>query len=218
MSDETIHESEQKRSRQGIASFLWRISNRLSRGEPIPADEGQTITIEPPAEADLEVELEREDGEISLAIDLEWPEEEGGEIDTEAQASKATFVLYEDNAEEWRWRLRHVNGNIIADSGEGYASKQKAKQGLESVKNNAAGAYVVDQTRDEEVNTDDNSGSNAAFEVFQDKADKWRWRLRHNNGNIIADCGQGYASKQKAKQGMNSVKTNSSGAPVETDS
>ncbi|MFB6183786.1 MAG: HVO_2922 family protein [Haloarculaceae archaeon] len=54
--------------------------------------------------------------------------------------SNATFELYEDREGDWRWRLRHDNGNIIADSGEGYASKQKAQQGIESVRNNAADA------------------------------------------------------------------------------
>jgi uncharacterized protein YegP (UPF0339 family) len=57
----------------------------------------------------------------------------------------ATFELYEDNAGQYRWRLRHENGNIIADSGEGYASKQKAKQGIESVKQNAPEASVEEE-------------------------------------------------------------------------
>mgnify|MGYP002760983749 CR=1 FL=1 len=56
--------------------------------------------------------------------------------------SKATFEVYEDRAEQWRWRLVHDNGNIIADSGEGYASRQKCEQGLESVKQNAPDAAV----------------------------------------------------------------------------
>jgi uncharacterized protein YegP (UPF0339 family) len=55
----------------------------------------------------------------------------------------ATFHVYEDEAGQHRWRLIHRNGNIIADSGEGYASKQKAKQGLQSVKENAPDADVV---------------------------------------------------------------------------
>ena len=37
------------------------------------------------------------------------------------QASKAAFELYEDKAGEYRWRLRHRNGNVIADGGQGYA-------------------------------------------------------------------------------------------------
>ena len=54
-----------------------------------------------------------------------------------------TFELYQDNAGEWRWRLVVANGNIIADSGEGYTSKQGAKRGIESVKNSAPRARVV---------------------------------------------------------------------------
>lgn len=59
-------------------------------------------------------------------------------------SSKATFEVYEDNAGQWRWRLKHDNGNIIADSGEGYATKQKANEGIQSVKANAADADVVE--------------------------------------------------------------------------
>lgn len=57
--------------------------------------------------------------------------------------SKAIFEVYEDRAGQWRWRLVHDNGNIIADSGEGYASRQKCEQRLESVKQNAPDASVT---------------------------------------------------------------------------
>jgi len=56
----------------------------------------------------------------------------------------ATFELFEDQSGQYRWRLVHSNGNIIADGGEGYATKQKAKQGIESVKSNAGDADVVE--------------------------------------------------------------------------
>nr|WP_256558548.1 YegP family protein [Halomicroarcula marina] len=45
-----------------------------------------------------------------------------------------------DEADDWRWRLRHANGNIVAASGEGYASKVTAKQDTGSVKSNAPAA------------------------------------------------------------------------------
>lgn len=60
--------------------------------------------------------------------------------------SNATFELFEDDAGQYRWRLVHDNGNIIADGGEGYASKQKAKQGIESVQSNASDAEIVEVT------------------------------------------------------------------------
>ncbi|WP_458210808.1 HVO_2922 family protein [Haladaptatus sp. NG-SE-30] len=55
-----------------------------------------------------------------------------------------TFEVYQDKAGEWRWRLVVPNGNIIADSGEGYSSKQGAKRGIESVKNNVPKADIVE--------------------------------------------------------------------------
>jgi uncharacterized protein YegP (UPF0339 family) len=58
-------------------------------------------------------------------------------------AGDPRFELYEDAAGEWRWRLVAANGNIIADSGEGYASKQGAKRGIRSVKSTAPEATVV---------------------------------------------------------------------------
>ena len=55
---------------------------------------------------------------------------------------KATFEVFRDSADEWRWRLVASNGNIIADSGEGYRSKQGVERGIESVKRNAPEAEV----------------------------------------------------------------------------
>lgn len=57
-------------------------------------------------------------------------------------ARKQTFEVYEDSAGQWRWRLVAPNGNIVADSGEGYSSKQGAKRGIESVKEGAPDADV----------------------------------------------------------------------------
>lgn len=58
----------------------------------------------------------------------------------------ATFELYEDRAGEFRWRLHHENGRIIADSGEGYTAKANAINGIESVKENAPTVPIEDQT------------------------------------------------------------------------
>ena len=57
--------------------------------------------------------------------------------------------------------------------------------------------------------------SNATFELYEDRAGQWRWRLVHDNGNIIADGGQGYRSKRGARRGIESVKANAPDAPVE---
>ncbi|SIQ77057.1 Uncharacterized conserved protein YegP, UPF0339 family [Haladaptatus litoreus] len=75
-----------------------------------------------------------------------WPvtatQEDGSVVEALRPPTQASFELYEDHAEEWRWRLVHRNGNIIADSGEGYSSKQAARKGITSIKRNALGAPV----------------------------------------------------------------------------
>jgi uncharacterized protein YegP (UPF0339 family) len=58
----------------------------------------------------------------------------------------ATFELYKDKSREYRWRLRHENGNIIADSSEGYVLKSGVINGIESVKENAPSAPIEDKT------------------------------------------------------------------------
>ncbi|MBQ9625844.1 MAG: YegP family protein [Treponema sp.] len=55
------------------------------------------------------------------------------------------FEIYKDKAGEFRYRLKASNGEIIA-SGEGYTTKQSVKNGIESIKNNAPEAQIVDKT------------------------------------------------------------------------
>ena len=211
-----MFEGTETRTRKGLASYFHRIARALRRGEAVPADEEQTVVVDPAAESEVSVDVVRDGEEVHLDIDVAWEESEEGDVETETVASKATFERYRDSADEWRWRLRHRNGNIIADCGQGYSSKERMTQGLESVKSNAPGAHVVDTTTEEEL-ADPEAGSDATFELFTDKGDKPRWRLVHDNGEIIADSGQGYASKQKAKQGLRSVQANARGAPVEDE-
>jgi uncharacterized protein YegP (UPF0339 family) len=119
-----------------------------------------------------------------------------------AEGGNAEFDVYEDNAGDYRWRLVHTNGNIIADCGQGYASKSGAEDAVSRVRSHAPEGHVLD------------IGS-AAFEIYEDEAEEWRWRLRHRNGNIMADGSEGYASRGGAEDGIHSVKHNAPNAPVE---
>ncbi len=44
------------------------------------------------------------------------------------------YSVYKDGRSEWRWRLKTQNGNIIADSGEGYRNKADCLHGINLVK------------------------------------------------------------------------------------
>ena len=44
------------------------------------------------------------------------------------------FQTYQDNAGEWRWRLRAGNHEIIAVSSEGYSAKSSCLHSIDLVK------------------------------------------------------------------------------------
>jgi uncharacterized protein YegP (UPF0339 family) len=52
------------------------------------------------------------------------------------------------------------------------------------------------------------------FEVYHDKAGEYRFRLKAANGQIIA-VSQAYKSRAACLKGVESVKANAAGAPVE---
>jgi len=58
----------------------------------------------------------------------------------------AKFEIYKDKSGEFRWRLTHTNGQIIADSGQGYKAKEDAVKGISSLKENVPSATVEDKT------------------------------------------------------------------------
>ena len=163
--------------RNALGAGLLRIETPVAEAEAVAADDGP----EPDDAAEPYVAVPSDD---------------------DAVASNATFELFEDDAGEYRWRLRHDNGNIIGDSGEGYASKSNAKRALSRVREHVAAAdYLrVDP---------------AAFEVYRDAGGDWRWRLIHENGNVLADSGEGYSSRSKARQGLDSVRANVGDADVD---
>lgn len=55
----------------------------------------------------------------------------------------AKFELYKDKKGEYRWKLIAANGQTIA-VGEGYTTKESAKNGIESVKKNAPTAAIIE--------------------------------------------------------------------------
>jgi uncharacterized protein YegP (UPF0339 family)/predicted phage tail protein len=179
----------------------WRLRHRNGN---VIADSGEGYASRQKCQQGMHSVMRNALGADVLLIEPDDPAMVVEETETEPieLESRASFELFEDTAGEWRWRLVHDNGNIIADSGEGYASKGNARRAMAGVREHAAAAdYLrIDPT---------------GFEVYRDRAGEWRWRLVHDNGNILADSGEGYASRQKARQGLESVRANAGDAEVE---
>jgi hypothetical protein len=48
-------------------------------------------------------------------------------------AKRPVIEKYEDKAGEWRWRMKAINGKIIATSGEGYKSSSNVDRAIDTV-------------------------------------------------------------------------------------
>ena len=107
-----------------------------------------------------------------------------------------------------KFDLKATNGQVIATS-EVYESKASCLNGIESVKKNAPVANVENQTVEGyEVVT------HPKFEMYQDKAGDYRFRLKARNGEIIA-VSENYESKAACENGIESVKKNAPEAEIE---
>jgi uncharacterized protein YegP (UPF0339 family) len=101
------------------------------------------------------------------------------------------FEVYADAAGEYRWRLKAANGQIVASSGESFASKSNAGRAAENFKADAK-AW--------------------AYEVYADAAGEYRWRARAGNGQLVASSGESFDSKSNAQRAADNVRDNAGSA------
>ncbi len=111
----------------------------------------------------------------------------------------AKFVVRE-TATGVKFDLKAGNGEVIATS-EVYTTESACLNGIESVKKNCVGD-IEDQTVEnfEKV-------KHPKFEVYEDKAGEFRFRLKAGNGEVIATS-EGYKAKASCLNGIESVKKN----------
>ncbi|MBQ2804537.1 MAG: DUF1508 domain-containing protein [Clostridia bacterium] len=116
-------------------------------------------------------------------------------------AKTAQFVYYKTASDlYYNYRLKAPNEETIAVSGGvGYKSVSALKGGIESVRKNCT-SPIEDQTL-KTVET----LKYPKFELYMDKAGKYRYRLFAKNGELICSSEGGYASKDGCKKGIQSL-------------
>lgn len=117
------------------------------------------------------------------------------------------FIIRKTNT-GFMFDLLAANSQVIATS-QVYSGESTCIKGAESVAAIAETAHLEDQTTDPVV-----EAVNPKFEVYLDKAGEYRFRLRARNGENIA-ASEGYKAKTSCMNGVESVRKNAPGAPIE---
>ena len=111
------------------------------------------------------------------------------------------FVIKTMKNGEFTFSLKATNGQEILAAGEGFKTLATCKYSIESVKQNAL-AHVEDQTVEGFETL-----THPKYEVYQDKAGEYRFRLKARNGEPIGKS-EGYKSKASCLNGIESVGKN----------
>lgn len=56
----------------------------------------------------------------------------------------AKFEIFQRQDQQYSWRLKSSNGQVIATAGEGFASKSNAERAAQNVKDDAGSASIED--------------------------------------------------------------------------
>lgn len=106
-----------------------------------------------------------------------------------------------------KFDLKAGNGEVIATS-EVYSGIDACRNGIASVQKNAPAAPVENQTVEGYA-----TEKNPKFEVYNDKAGEFRFRLKASNGQVIA-VSEGYKALAGCMNGIESVKKNAPDAEI----
>lgn len=99
-----------------------------------------------------------------------------------------------------KFDLKAANGQTVLTS-EVYETEAACRRGMTSVEKNAPGANIADLTGEGAAVT------NPKFEIYQDKAGSFRFRLKARNGQIIG-ISDAYTTKAACLGGIESVRQN----------
>ena len=106
-----------------------------------------------------------------------------------------------------KFDLKATNGQTILTS-EVYTTEAACRKGIESIMKNAPDANVENQTEEGYETL-----THPKFEMYQDKAGEFRFRLKARNGEIIGTS-EGYTAKAGCLNGIESVKKNAGDAEI----
>ncbi len=118
------------------------------------------------------------------------------------------FIVKQTDKGGYTFNLKAGNGEVIATTSQVYKSKATCLKGIASVKNHSVTAEIEDQSVE-----GFEKKKHPKFEVYVDKKGEFRFRLKANNGQIIAK-GEGYKQKKSCLNGIESIRKNAPDSPI----
>ncbi|WP_254278943.1 DUF1508 domain-containing protein [Haloarcula marina] len=100
---------------------------------------------------------------------------------------------------EWTWRL--IDQSAVAAGTESFLSRIEAEDRVETVKEQVSAAGLLEI-------------KHAAFRLYEASADTWQWYLMSEDGSVLAEGGDDYASRDGAEDSINAMKDH--GADADT--
>ena len=94
------------------------------------------------------------------------------------------WEIYQDKREEYRWRRKASNGNIVGCSCEGYVKRADCKANAQR--------HGMDGNPKE-------LGGKDKWEIYEDKRGEWRWRRKATNGEITGAASESYKEKRDCR-------------------
>jgi uncharacterized protein YegP (UPF0339 family) len=103
-----------------------------------------------------------------------------------ADGDALKFEVFQDKEKEYRWRLKQGD-EIVGTAGQGYKEKASCKKSIDSIKKG------LENDKDK-------------FEVYEDNAKAFRWRLKASNGQVVAAANKGYKDKAECEKVIERIK------------
>ena len=123
-----------------------------------------------------------------------WAQAKG---DATKSKEQLKFEVYQDAAQEYRWRL--VSGedkdrHVLATGGQGYKAKADCLHGVKVFQDGS---------------------DKLKFETYEDNAKQSRWRAKASNGQEMAASASSYKTKAECDAAIEALKKGAAKAPVE---
>ena len=199
--------------RDELAAVFREFATALADDQPLQLTDGKrTATVTIPSRVIAEFEVERDaDAEppvAELEVELEWDDADGSSVRLEEHDGAAADSADDEGAESDGEAIESDDSASEGNDGATESDSEATESGDEYAESESDGDAVT-------VRAGERTGRTGRFEVYEDRAGEWRWRLVHWNGNIVADSGEGYTSRSNAKRAARSVMGTAPAASIE---